>query len=268
MKKLFREVGSPETGRGGYGPWFLQVGHDVECVGPKPADGLPAGSQPDKTTADVSDEQLVRSIVDRYIGPSTSGVLSFVIDNMSVNNLVSATPRKKRVRDKESYSDSDIDGHSVKGRKILRSRTIDSDSDRDTAGAIVLSDSPKEMTTKVRGRKARSRKLDKLDKLDKLENSFESTRVVFTECPSHLAYEYLQGKDVDEIAIMSEGWLNNMETARFRSKKINGKFSSVLKDRIVCLRSIIRSLVKRIKDTSDVSYLRRRDDELVSQGIP
>jgi len=56
-----------------------------------------------------------------------------------------------------------------------------------------------------------------------------------------------------------------MEMARFRSKKINGKFSGVLKDRIVCLRSIIRALIERIKDSGDVMYLRRRNDELASQ---
>jgi len=54
-------------------------------------------------------------------------------------------------------------------------------------------------------------------------------------------------------------------TARFRSKKINGKFSGVLKDRIVCLRSIIKTLAERVRDTGDVSYLRRRNDELASQ---
>jgi len=60
---------------------------------------------------------------------------------------------------------------------------------------------PKEVATKIRGRKVTSRKLDKLDKL---EDSFESTRVIFTDCPTHLAYEDLQGKDADEIATVSE----------------------------------------------------------------
>jgi len=120
---------------------------------------------------------------------------------------------------------------------------------------MILSDSPKKVAAKVRGKKIRSRKLDKLDKLD---DSFESMRIIFTDCPSHLAYEDLQNKDMDDIAAVLEGWLNDMEMARFRSKKINEKFSCVLKDRIVCLRSIIEVLAERVKDTGDVSYLRRR----------
>jgi len=183
------------------------------CEGPKPVERLPAGSQPDKATAEENDEQSVRTIVDKYLGPSASGVMPlFSDDNMSVNSLISATPRKKRVRDMGSLSDLDIDNHPVKGRKVLRSRVIESDSDRDTAGPIVLSDSPKEVAAKVRGRKNRSRKIDKLDRLDKLDDSYESTRVTFTECPSHLAYEDLQGKDVDEIVMVSNGWLNDMDS--------------------------------------------------------
>jgi len=53
------------------------------------------------------------------------------------------------------------------------------------------------------------------------------------------------------------------EMARFRSKKINEKFSGVLKNRIV--RSIVKVLAERVKDTGDISYLRRRSDELASQ---
>jgi len=181
---------------------------------------------------------------------------------MSVTGLSSATSMKKRVREKESVSDSDIDGLPLRSRKIFRSRILDSNSEDNVDDAVTLSDSPKEMATKVRGKKARRQKLDKLEKLD---DSIESTRVVFTNYPSHLAYEDLQSKDVDEIMAVSEGWLNDMEMARFRSKKINGKFSGVLKNRIVYLRSIIKALIERIKDSGDVTYLRRRNDELASQ---
>jgi len=83
---------------------------------------------------------------------------------MSITGLTSATPRKKRIRNRESLSDSDIDGLPAKGRKVLRSRIIGTDSDDDNVeGAMVLFDSPKEVATKVRGRKARCRKLDKLE---------------------------------------------------------------------------------------------------------
>jgi len=70
---------------------------------------------------------------------------------------------------------------------------------------------------------------------------------------------------VYDIAVVSEGWLNDMETIRYKSKRMNGKFSGTLKDRIVCIRSIIRALVERMKDTGVVPYLRRRNDELASQ---
>jgi len=54
----------------------------------------------------------------------------------------------------------------------------------------------------VRGRKARARRLDKLDKL---EVSFESTKVTFTDCLTHLAYEDLNSKDVDELRYQMDG---------------------------------------------------------------
>jgi len=59
--------------------------------------------------------------------------------------------------------------------------------------------------------------------------------------------------------------LQDMETVRIKSKKIIEKFSGILKDRIVCLRSVIRALTDRVKDTGDVTYLRRRNDELAAQ---
>jgi len=56
-------------------PGSLRSGHDAEsCIGPKPNDGLPEGSRPDKATADVSEDHLVCSIVDKYLGPSASWV--------------------------------------------------------------------------------------------------------------------------------------------------------------------------------------------------
>jgi len=98
-----------------------------------------------------------------------------------------------------------------------------------------------------------------------LEESSDLSKVTFTYCPSHLTYEDLNNKDVEDLATVSEGWLNDMETVRFKSKKLSGKFFGVLKDRIVCMRSIVKALVERVKDTGDVPYLRRRNDELASQ---
>jgi len=107
---------------------------------------------------------------------------------MSFIEGTEATPSKKRTRNKESLSDSDLEVHPVKGRKVLRTRVIGSDSG-DDAEPIVLSDSPREVSNKVQGKKARARRLEKLDKLeDKLEDSFESTKVIFTDCPTHFSY--------------------------------------------------------------------------------
>jgi len=150
------------------------------CAGPNPVEGLPAGSRPVRATAEESDDQIVRSIADRYLGPDVSGALQSVgatmnnDDSMSVTGLTSTTPRNKRFRDRESLSNSNVDGLPVKGCKVLRLRIIGTDSDDDNAGGtMILSDSPKEVAAKVRGKKVRSRKLNKLDRLD---DSFESTR--------------------------------------------------------------------------------------------
>jgi len=173
--------------------------------GSNPVEGLPTGPRSVRATADENEDNLVRSIVNRYLGPEISSTPQQVGENVdsedyiSVTGFSSATPMKKRMRDKESHSDSDVDGLPV---RILRSRILGSDSEDNIEDAVTLSDSPKEMAAKVRGKKIRKQKLDRLKKLD---DSIESTRVVFTDCPSHLAYEDLQNKDVDEIMAVSEG---------------------------------------------------------------
>jgi len=231
------------------------------CVGPQPGGVLPAGTQSGIATAEVEEERKVRSLLDRYLGPGpTHGASTSAMeedDNMSIADSIG----KKRTRERESVSDSDVDLAPTKGRKVLWSRVIGSDSGEEE-GPIVLSDSRQDISNKVRGRKARARRLDKLDKLD---DSQDLSKVVFTECPARLSYEDLNNKDVDEIAATSDAWLNDMETVRFKSKKMNGKFSGVLKDRIICMRSIIKALVERVRDTGDVPYLRRKNDELASQ---
>jgi len=56
-----------------------------------------------------------------------------------------------------------------------------------------------------------------------------------------------------------------MELIKTKSKRMNGRLSECLKDRIACMRSMIRILVDRVKDFGDISYLRRRNDELTAQ---
>jgi len=61
-----------------------------------------------------------------------------------------------------------------------------------------------------------------------------------------------------------------MELVRTKFKRMNGRLSGCLKDRIAIMRSMIRILMERIKDSGDISYgdggyLRRRNDELTAQ---
>jgi len=62
--------------------------------------------------------------MDRYLGPSDSGAAvlagkSFDCDNnISVDNVPLATLRNKRIRDRESLSDSDIDSPLARVRKV------------------------------------------------------------------------------------------------------------------------------------------------------
>jgi len=64
---------------------------------------------------------------------------------------------------------------------------------------------------------------------------------------------------------MSNGWLRDIELVRIKSKSFNGRLSGCLKDRIVCTRSVIKILIDRLKDSGDVTFLHRRNDELASQ---
>jgi len=97
-----------------------------------------------------------------------------------------------------------------------------------------------------------------------MDISLDSLSLEFTDCPSRLACEDLVNKEVDDISGVAY-WLKDMELIRSKFKNINGRLSGYLKDRIVCIRSIIKILVDRIKDSGDVSYLRRRNDELSAQ---
>jgi len=72
--------------------------------GPKLVEELPTGSRSANATVEKKEEILVRSIVDRYLGPSVPGTPQLAGDNidsedyMSVTGISSATPLKKRVR--------------------------------------------------------------------------------------------------------------------------------------------------------------------------
>jgi len=246
------------------------------CVGPQPGGGLPAGTLPGIATAerDNSDEEnrLVKNIVTSYLGENEFGVSvasgtliggDVADDNMSVSSASGIGRKRSRaaLANQEvncSASDSDIGLRSPKRHgKYLRSRVIESDSDE--AGPVVISDSPISIKT-ARGKRSRIRYRD-----PNLDLSADLANLIFTDCPGQLVNEELINKDVDDIASTADGWLRDMETVRVKSKKLNGRLSGILKDRINCMKTVIKALVDRVKDSGDVTYLRRRNDELSGQ---
>jgi len=52
--------------------------------------------------------------------------------------------------------------------------------------------------------------------------------LVFTHCPSRLAFEDIADKEVDDLA--GTGWLNDMELIRTKSKRMNDRLSGCLKE--------------------------------------
>jgi len=89
-----------------------------------------------------------------------------------------------------------------------------------------------------------------------LDGSIDMVNLDFTPCPSRLACEDFSSRDVNDLSGVACGWLADMELIRTKSKNLNGKLSGCLRDQIACMRSIIKSLVDRVKDMGDVSYLR------------
>jgi len=64
---------------------------------------------------------------------------------------------------------------------------------------------------------------------------------------------------------MAYKWLDDMELGRSKSNNLRGVISGCIKDRIICLRTLIRFFMERLKDSGNITYLRRRNDELSSQ---
>jgi len=230
------------------------------CEGPNRVDGLPAGSRPGDNTAESDELNLVRSIVDRalYSGDSRASALTGnefrgSAENMSVVSAASFTG--KRSRNIVSESDSDELTCPIRSRKVLRSRVIGPE--KTDEGPVVLSDTSEEDTTTVR-RKRRTKLLER-------EADLSSPNVSLTKCPDHIACENLASKSADELATLMYGWLKDMETVRTKSTNLNGRLSGHLKDRIACSRSVIRALIERVKDSGDITFLRRRNDDLAAQ---
>jgi len=244
------------------------------CEGPQPGEELPAGSQPGIATAandrrsSEEDDLLVRSIVDRCLrknesgaaGPSrelTGGNINEDVRSVSSvtapSNLSNLNLKRSR-KYQDDVTDSDIEDQPFRSHKVLRSRVIGSDSDEADEGPIVLSDFP-ENVEKVHKRRtrARNRAMD-FDPPVNMDLSADLTNLVFSHC--RLALEDVVDKDADSIAGLATGWLD-MELVRTKSKNVNGRLSGCLKDRIVCMRSMIKILVDRFKDSGDITYLRR-----------
>jgi len=229
--------------------------------GPQPGRVLPAGTQPGAATADVetgvrspSEDRVVRGIVEEVLRPPSSAACDIPSDDAM--SVVSEGTSKRKF--KQTLSDSDADDQIRRGGKILRSRVIESDSDKEPV--VVLSDSPENLA-KVRKKKKGvicNREVD-------LDGSVNLSSFGFTPCPVRLTSNDLNSKSADEISGIAYGWLNDVELARFKSKKLNCRISGCIRDRVECLRSVVKTLVDRAKDAGDLSYLRRRNDELAAQ---
>jgi len=208
--------------------------------------------------SDLSWTAILERMILRAAAPSREQIGGGNEDNMSVFSIGGSISLKRTREDKDSLSDSDIENRPYRGHKVLRLRVIGSDSDG--PAPIVLSDSSDNVSTKVRGKRSRVRNRDTA-----LDTSAELANLVFSDYPSRLACEDLACKDVNDLQGTALAWLKDMELIRTKSKKLNGSLSGCLKDRIACVRSIIKTLVDRVKDSGDVSYLRRRNDELAAQ---
>jgi len=128
--------------------------------------------------------------------------------------------------------------------------------ERPEEGSIVLSDSSEGVVTKTRGRKPRTR-----PRVGELNLSADLANLIFTPCPDRLLGEDLIAKDVDDIAGITQGWLKDMETVRTKSNNMNGRLSGILKDRIACVKTVIKTLIDKVKDTGDVSFLLKKQSE-------
>jgi len=267
--------GSPGTGRGGRVPGSPRSGLRAEsCEGPQPDEGLLTGSQPGIATAnDVNrnsserENSSVKSIVSRYLGKNDTGAAApgnaLVEGNpnedaMSVSSICGSVNLKRSRVDQDSDSDSDFGIRPPRVPKVLRSKVIGSESGGPIIAGppIVLSDSSDSAPMKARGKKSRARHKDVNMDLSNADLSADLANLVFTHCPSRLVYEDVANRDADDLAITALGWLDDMKLVRTKSKKMNGRLSGCLKDRIAIMRSMIRILVERVKDSGDISYLR------------
>jgi len=241
------------------------------CQGPKPGGELPTGSPPGNATVDEianrdrignligESNPSVQSIVNRYLGVDGSGAsTSYDITAVPVqdNNMsVSSVGCISRKRIREGDSDSDVGHRSPRGNR-LPLRDFDSD---EPEPIEILSDSPVSIK-KARAKKVRTRYRDPNASLNA-----DFSHLVFSNCPIQLADGDLIAKDADEIATTANNWLTDMEIVRTKSNQLNGRLSGVLKDRIRCMRTLVKTLVEKVKASGDVSYLRRRNDELSGQ---
>jgi len=76
--------------------------------------------------------------------------------------------------------------------------------------------------------------------------------------------EDLMNKNVDEVTKMADGWLNDIELVRLKSRNLNDRLSGCLKDRISCLYTVLRSFIDRINN-GDMSYLKDAMTNLLFQ---
>ncbi|RLU24748.1 hypothetical protein DMN91_002838 [Ooceraea biroi] len=168
--------------------------------------------------------------------------------------------------------DSDVDVRPVKSQ--VRLRLFDSEEREDVPAPLVLSGNPIQISdsespaTPVSTRKlAKGRPKKKARRLQAATNVsvIEALEIELESCPDLTDLESLSWRSAADIKMFALRWLGDIDTARAKSGRIQGKLSGQMKKRIDSLKKVVEIMSERVKDVGDVAFLRQRNSELVAQ---
>jgi len=111
--------------------------------------------------------------------------------------------------------------------------------------------------TSGRGRKTKSIKTPRRKTTGSLEISIKE----MSQTSDYGKYEDMTAPRMGSIAIE---WLNNIEIIRRKCGNIQGKLSGHIKDRVLGIKEIIKSLIRKAESKGDPSVLRARNIELTA----
>ncbi|RLU15211.1 hypothetical protein DMN91_012205 [Ooceraea biroi] len=84
-------------------------------------------------------------------------------------------------------------------------------------------------------------------------------------CPELTDFESLSSCSAADIKTLALRWLGDIDIARVRSGRIEGKLSGQMKKRIDSLKKVVEIMAERVEDVGDVAFLRQRNSELAAQ---